>query len=948
MRGIEGNTEDRSLEDPLFRRVRRHAKKRIRFKDRIPSRQERTEAYREFYRLERLMVERYHRKGDSGLRVAKAGAIILDVLLEEIFTAAGRCLPDRFRPIHKSVTLVALGGYGRGEISPYSDVDILLLYPDQKETETVRSYQKTFTEEMLYPLWDLGFKVGHASRTVRQALEEAQRESKSKNAFLECRRVCGSAQTLRRFQRKFRPLYHLKNPEAYIESQISGQRERRRKSGDSIYMQEPDIKNGVGGLRDFQNALWISRIKYDGGDLATLRKHGVLTEERCAAFLESYDFLLRVRNELHFLSNRASDILTLERQPVVALNLGYPQTDIVERVEAFMQDYYAHAKTILRTASFVENRVLRRDMPIRSDRFRLGEAIEARRHHRVHKIDGFLLSEGVVRAQTPDVFRDDPVRLLRVFRIAQQHQARLHLDLEEQIEEERHLLVVREPWDEPLRKCFRSILQEAGKVHWTLRRMHATRLLGHLIPEFGRLTCLVQHEYYHRYTADIHTLDTIRHLDEIFQESGPPFDSYLKALRRTEFPTLLYLILLLHDIGKADGIRGHDHRGAVLAEPILNRLGIPKTQQSQILFIIENHLEMARFSQRFDLDDPATIQSFADLTEDENRLCYLYAHTYCDARGTAEGLWNGYKQSLHQMLFERTLAVFSDGTDPVERERERRTMIEEDLLSRPIAGDLSRDELEAHFRLLPDRYFAHNTIEEVELHLRMVHSLLSHIQEAESLGALAPVIDWHNNREQGLTVVNVVTWDRAGLFYKLAGALSVCGLNILSTKAITRTDHIAIDTFYVVGPSGGVVEDEKIREAFEQHVRSSLIDGKDLLELIEREAKKFESHLFSKGPAVLPVRHEPVVNVYHELSLRRTIIEVQASDTLGLLYKLSKIITEHDFDITFARISTENGIANDTFYIERIVTEEPIENDNLVNLRKALSEAVQAESRKAV
>jgi len=879
--------------------------------------------------------------------VAKAGSIILDVLLEAMFEASGKIFGDSYAGFHRTVALLALGGYGRRECSPHSDVDLLILYPDQRENAEFLAFQKGFTEEILYPLWDLGFTVGHASRTIRQTLDEARKEPKSKNAFLESRLICGCRSTFRQFLKRFRPIYHLKHPEEYIRTQVDRQRERRNKSGDSIYMQEPDVKNGVGGLRDFQNALWMSRIKFDGGDLETLRRNHILSEERAAGFLESYDYLVRVRNEMHFHCRRENDVLSLELQPIIGRNLGYLQSDIFDRVEAFMKDYYGHARNILRTALFIEDRILRRDMPLRTDRFGLRDAIQARRLRPQLRVDGFVANDGVLSAASDDVFSEEPLRLVRAFRIAQQLDLRLHIDLEEKIEEERHLLIVHDPWPDSLRKCFRAILQEVGKVHRTLRKMHETGLLGHLIPEFGRLTCLVQHEYYHRYTADIHTLDTIRHLDEIFANQAPPADSYLAALRGTQMPALLYLILLLHDIGKADGIRGHDHRGAILAKPILRRLDISVSQQSQILFIIENHLEMARFSQRFDLDDPATIQSFAELTEDEIRLRYLYVHTYCDARGTAESLWNGYKQSLHQMLYSRTLAVLEDDRSLEAREREHRLMIVKDLLSRPFAKELSRDELEAHFRLLPDRYFAHNSIEDVELHLKMVHSLLSQIQKADSVGALAPIIDWQNNRDQGLSVVNVVTWDRAGLFYKLAGALSVCGLNILSTKAITRTDHIAIDTFYVVGSSGGDVEDETVREIFEKHVRDSLIEGKDLLPLIEKEARKFESRLFSKGPAALPVRNEPTVNVYHELSLRRTIIEVQAMDTLGLLFKLSKTITEHDFDITFARIATENGVANDTFYIERILDEEPIENDNLVLLRQALTAIVQSENRKA-
>tara|TARA_R100000027_G_scaffold50114_4_gene38807 strand:- start:30122 stop:32941 length:2820 start_codon:yes stop_codon:yes gene_type:complete len=931
----------RILEDPLFRRVRAHAATRIHFDGEIPDRPTRTQAYQEFYRLERLMIERYHRNGDSGLRVAETGAIILDVLLSEIFDAALKITCQRFENCEDKVALIALGGYGRCEVCPFSDIDILLLYPGTRENKRVKEFQEAFTEEMLYPLWDLGFKVGHSSRNIRQALDEAAAEPKSKNALLESRFVCGNPSIFKRLLKKFRPLYHSRHPEEYIASQIEFQRERRRNSGDSIYMQEPDIKNGVGGLRDFQNALWMSRIKYDGEDLQTLIRHHILTEERAASFLESYDFLLRVRIDLHFLANRATDVLTLERQPVIAKSLGYPQEDIFKRVEAFMHDYYGHAKNIVRTARHVEDRILRRNLPIRADHFGLRDAIESRRHHPMQHIDGFDLQDGVISANRPNVFSEDPLRLLRVFRIAQQYQARLHVDLQNLIEENYFLLIVESPWPTAMQECFRAILQEAGRVYPTLSKMHELGVLGHLIPEFGRLTCLVQHEFFHRYTADIHTLDTILHLDEVFEKKEKPFTSYLSAIRKTEHPTLLYLILLLHDIGKADGIKGHDHRGAILAKPILHNLGISQQQQRQILFIIENHMEMARFWQKFDLDDPTTIQSFADLTENQTQLSYLYAHTYCDARGTAESLWNSYKQSLHDMLYHRTFAAMEHGRDPEQEERKHRVMIEQDLFNRPIAQSMSRDELEAHFNLLPDRYFAHNSIEDVELHLRMVHDLLARIQSAESVGALAPIIDWQDNRQQGLSVVNVVTWDRAGLFYKLAGALSVCGLNILSTKAITRSDHIAIDTFYVVGAKGGVVDSEVIQKNFEQHVRSALIDGDDLHDKIEKETKRFNSGFFSKTPAQLPVRFEPVVNVYHELSLKRTIIEVQATDSLGLLFNLSKIITNHDFDITFARIATENGIANDTFYIESIEADSLMDNENLLNLRQALSDELQ-------
>jgi len=932
-------------QDPLYRRIRGHAAKRIRFESKIPERAERMTAYRDFMDLEKKMIFRYHRKGDSGLRVARAGAIVIDVLIEELYHCTSCMLEENHPGKSPGMAIIALGGYGRGEMCPYSDVDLLLLNPWKKENQDISDFLEKFSAEILYPLWDLGLKVGHSICNIPQAMVEVEAESQSKNALLESRLICGSNPLFRRLLKEFKPHYRKGNPIAYMATQIDKQRQRRTKYGDSIYMQEPDIKNGVGGLRDYQNALWMCKIKYDESSLEPLVKHRILSQNRADEFRASYEFLLRVRNELHFMVKRSSDLLGLDRQPQVAMNLGYMDADTYRRVEAFMKDYYGHAKNILRTAHIVENHILRRKLPIAADRFGFRDAVEARRYRKMRKYDGFVLQDNWLSAGNSKVFEEDPIRLVGVFRLCQQHNALLHMDLETLIEDSLYLLQPDLLEDEELQRGFRSILQEAGNVYPILSKMHELGVLGKIVPEFGRLTCLVQHEFFHRYTADIHTLDTIKHLDQIFSTNEEPARSYLKALRKTEYPTMLYLILLLHDIGKADGVAGHDMRGAKMAKPILKRMGIPSTVWEKILFIIENHLEMARFSQRFDLDDPDTIRTFASLVRSQSRLCYLYVHTYCDARGTAESLWNSYKQSLHVMLFERTYHALAEDIDLDKEEQERRELMERELLAASVSDHISREEIDAHINLLPERYFAHNSLNEVELHLQMIHQLLSQIQNAESLGALAPIIDWKNNPEQGLTVINVVTWDRAGLFYKLAGALSVSNLNILSTKAITRSDHIAIDTFYVVDSDGGLVQDKSAKNAFEKHVEASLIHGEDLLPAIEKQAKKYQSSLFRRNPRVLPVTLEPTVNVYHELSLKRTIIEVQAADTLGLLFKLARIISEHQFDITFARISTENGIANDTFYIESL-TDETTSQGNLLDLRQALSDVVEAEHRK--
>jgi [protein-PII] uridylyltransferase len=476
--------------------------------------------------------------------------------------------------------------------------------------------------------------------------------------------------------------------------------------------------------------------------------------------------------------------------------------------------------------------------------------------------------------------------------------------------------------------------------------MHELGVLGKFMPEFDSLTCLVQHEYYHRYTADIHTLNTIKELDTIFSGEGEFVKPFAEEIRATTAPWLLYLILLLHDVGKSLGIKDHSTSGAQMAQAALARLGLDIKTQETVLFIIRHHIEMARFWQRYDVDDPHTATTFAQLVRDPELLRYLYVHTYCDARGTSVSLWNSYKNILHHRLFLNTLAVLA-GEEAIRAQmRERKQMIFKEILS--INQDqISVEEMEAHFNLLPERYFVHSTPQEVYLHLRMVNQLFSNIAHADSLGSLIPVMDWQDDPDQSLTIANIVTWDRAGLFYKLAGAFTVAGVNILSTKAISRNDHIAIDTFYVCDPGGGPVQNKQARVIFARAVEDALLHNKDLMPEILEQARKHARLSYLRDNDRLRAPIPPNIDVYHELSLRRTIIEVQANDQIGLLYQLSKAIYDHGFDITFARIATERGVALDTFYVENINPGETNDTAQLAALRDRLNEIVSIEKLQA-
>jgi [protein-PII] uridylyltransferase len=347
---------------------------------------------------------------------------------------------------------------------------------------------------------------------------------------------------------------------------------------------------------------------------------------------------------------------------------------------------------------------------------------------------------------------------------------------------------------------------------------------------------------------------------------------------------------------------------------------------------------MARFWQKHDLDDPQTSASFAELVAEPDWLRYLYVHTYCDARGTAAGLWNGYKNSLHRHLFDTTLERLTLGDKVETRLRERIEMTRQTLIAQTIPG-ISPDEITAHFNLLPERYFIQTDAPEITLHIQMVNRLLHSISSADSLGSLRPVIEWKDDINRSYTTVHVVTWDRGGLFYKLAGAFSVAGLSILSAKITTRSDHIAIDTFHVVEPGRGVVQNQKAMDTLARTVEEALVNNRELLPDITAQAKKFAeaSRYTSPAASELPASFPPTVEVYHELSLNRIIVEVQAHDQIGLLYRLVKTISDHGFDTTFARINTERSVAIDTFYIEPNKPEPgPVDPAKLHTLRDAL------------
>ncbi|HVU24500.1 MAG TPA: [protein-PII] uridylyltransferase [Opitutus sp.] len=903
---------------------------------------ERLAACKAYLKAEWAALRARHSAGASGLEIVAMRAGSMDRMLVRLFDHAAARYQQAQGPLPALVTLVALGGYGRGELSPLSDIDVMFLFPAKTKLAGIKPFLEHLTNEVLYPLWDCGLKVGYSMRTIDEVFVEARKDIQTLTSLLEARYVAGSTNLFDTFAQAYRTFSTAEDPKGYIAARLEDQAQRRAKYGHTVFLQEPDVKNGVGGLRDYQNAAWMARVKLGITKIEELAAQNYLRPEELADFTRAYDFLLRVRNELHFLSARATDLLDLDHQPRVALHLGYDDRNLLARVENFMQDYYRAAQTIFRMSQLVESRLalaIGRDAS--GAKLSLRDTLRASRFRRSKRFDGFVLRGRSLSAEGPDIFARDPLRLIRAFRHQQQLDCTLDFHLTALIRESLPLLDDKVRSSPEANVAFRAILSEHGAVFPMLNQMHELGVLRAFIPEFDGLTCLVQHEFYHRYTADVHTLEAIRQLDLIFTEAEPITLKYREVLHETSDPALLYLTLLLHDIGKAGGIQGHADRGAEMATPILQRLGVSAEGRELVNFVIKNHLVMARFWQKRDVDDPKTAAAFAEIVGEPERLRYLYIHTFCDARGTAASLWNSYKDTLHTHLFRSTLDHLNLGDAVHANYEKKKQMTQQELIARKIPG-IGPEEIIAHFGLLPERYFIQTEVDEIALHIQMVHRLFKSIATADSVGSLKPIIDWQDDINRSLTVVNVVTWDRAGLFYKLAGAFSVAGLNILGAKIISRSDHIAIDTFYVVEPGRGVVQSASAQDLFARTIEAALVSNKDLYPEILAQAKKHAASRYTPATngEALHTSFPPTVEVYHELAMQRTIVEIQARDQIGLLYRLAKAISDHGFDITFSRIGTERGVAIDTFYIEGSEGAQPVDTPRLQVLRDALMEII--------
>lgn len=821
-----------------------------------------------------------HLGGASGQQSVQAYAAFMDGFLATLYRLA---VDDAKREglTPGPLVLVALGGYGRGELHPLSDLDLMLIYDGE-----MGPYVQRVTQGLLYALWDLGLQVGHAVRSLPDCLAMARTDFPSRTSMQQARFLVGDRRLFNRFRKVLAENVYQKDFAQFLETTLTERDQRYRKFGGSPYMGEPNIKESAGGLRDIHTAMWLTSTKFGTRTLRELADKRLITAREQKAADEALTFLWRVRNELHFLSGHKNDVLSRDIQPQIAKNFGYTADELSLPVEKFMRDYYLHARVIHR----VSRRLIARCRETLSRR-----ATVQRRLRQEALADGLIVIDEHIRLAHPDgrAFREEPLRLLKVFWHSHQLGFELGIDVERAVEDSLDLIDDAFRASPAARDLFLGICRNWGRVAQTLREIHELGVLGRYMPEWGALTCLVQYDVYHKFTADQHSLIAVQNLEALAPGQSADSEGNAQVVSELERPDLLMMGMLLHDIGKAKG-HGHAAKGIPLIEALTARMGLPSADADKVILLVAHHLTMSHIAQRRDIDDPKTVESLAEVCRTPERLRMLYLLTCADMRAVGPGVMTGWQAQILWDLYARTLARITGG----QRERPSREAVAQRVWE-TMGGVGARTAVTAHLALLSDRYLATASPQRVAAHVRLLDRL------AEE-GVLATELFHHP--DLGSSELVVATRDVPGLFSLIAGSLAAQGINILSAQIHTRADGIVIDTFQVNDPFGEAVTEEarwrRTLEALRRVLRGEA-SVEDLL------ARRRAVHQGGEGGVAGP----PKITLDNQLSDSHTVLEVKCPDRVGLLYVITRTLSAHGLDIASARIATEIDQAYDTFYL---------------------------------
>ena len=856
---------------------------------------ERLTILKEFLKTSHRVLEEEHEGGQCGLDNASSRAGQIDHLMTRLFQMA-----ELQGPSHK-ITLVANGGYGRGYLNPGSDLDLLFLLP--KAAPKLGKSERAFIDAVLYPLWDLGFKVGQACRSIKECVFEGQNDSHTRTTLFDSRLLIGDQALFESLQARFRKEVIEKKLDAFLDDRRKDLADRYKAFSDTVFLQEPNVKESPGALRDYHNLLWISDALFQTRDLKELQKKGILSQNAVEEMTEGFEFLIRVRNDLHYREGGNADVLTLRRQGPTANFFGYPNRNLLKRIEDLMRDYYRHARRIRQHTETIFEIAELEDKINPKNIF--GKTAETKPDR---TFDFFYAQEGRLFANTPTVFNDKPQNLLSLFRLCQKFDLTPSPDLRKLIKAHRHLIDLSFRNAKANRDTFRSILSQKGKVGAPLRMMHRVGVLGLFLPEFGKMEFLVQHEFFHRYTADEHTLRCIDEMDALIDSKDPTKTIYRDLLINHEDPYAMYLALIMHDSGRAMGVAEHIDGSAILTDRVCRRLMIKGERRKLIIFLVDQHLALFSIATRKDLSDPEVIGEFAAQMKTKHNLDSLLLFTFADANGTNEEAWSSWKETLMLQLYRATRSYLING----EAEYDAAARKELEKLREKVGARLTQryaDLIDEHFEQMPKRYFRFRTARSIRHHLRALGQYRERRQRRPDTD-FECAVRWIEHPKDGYSELIVAAENSPGLLRRIAAALAAHEISILSADVYTREDGIVLDLFRVTTSDDEAVSDKIHQLSFVTTLYEiSGKEGYDPAKYLEKP-----KNYLDEGPITeftVPTR----AMVRNDIDPVYTVVEVQAIDRLALLHEILKTIEDAKHSITHARICTEKGVALDAFYI---------------------------------
>jgi len=835
-----------------------------------------------------------------------------DELISALYEFASQTVYAASNPsTSEHIAVVAVGGYGRGTLAPGSDIDLLFLLP-YKQT----AWGESVVEYLLYFLWDLGFKVGHSTRSVDDCIRLVRTDTTIMTSVLEARFICGQHNLFDELQARYGSEIMTRDQRQFIAQKLAERDERHRRAGESRYLVEPDVKDGKGGMRDLHTLFWIAKFVYGTRSVSELYKSGLFTRREQNRFIKCEDFLWAVRCHLHFMTGRGDDRLGFDKQAEMAGRLGYASHGGLKSVERFMKHYFLIAKDVgdlTRIMSAVLEAQHFKKAPSMSELF-------GKFRRRTIKLDdegAYTVDAGRLRAVRDDIFDTNPLHLVKLFRVAEQNNLAIHPHTLRLVRRSRRLIDKSLRNDPRANEVFLQILSESRDPEAILRRMSEAGVLGRFIPEFGRIIALMQFNMYHHYTVDEHLLRAVGILSKIEQgllkEDHPLATGLIEGVVSRR---VLYVAVLLHDIAKG---RKEDHSiaGARVAASLCPRFGLTAAETETVVWLVRHHLLMSETAQMRDLSDYKTIIDFAAEVQSPERLRLLLILTVVDIRAVGPGVWNGWKGQLLRTLFAETEPHLTGGHTSISRSGRI------EAAKQAFADAMSDWDSQKTGDYLKRHYDAYWYTVDLEHQVQDARLLVKADQSGERIA-----FDIRMDKFASITELTVYVPDHPRLLALLTGACAAGGASIAGAKIFTTTDGMALDTLLIPREFEETADEERRLQRITTLMRQAFAGEVKLREMVASASRP-------KG-RIKAFTVEPQVIVSNETSNRFTVIEIAGLDRIGLLFKLTDSLFRLNLNIASAQVTTFGERAVDVFYVTDLLGQKITSKPRLQAIRENL------------